>query len=113
MNTYTKNTLIVNENRIFKGGILIEDGYISQIIEGISNIEKPDINIIDGEDEKQTLTTSQKLQEWSRENIRKLETPPLIPRRLPQMGSEFILQTFDSNRSRHFQPNTQQLGSQL
>ena len=49
MNTYIKNTLIVNENRIFKGGILIEDGYISQIIEGISNIEKPDINIIDGE----------------------------------------------------------------
>ncbi|MHA1363927.1 MAG: YkgJ family cysteine cluster protein [Candidatus Freyarchaeota archaeon] len=42
---------------------------------------------------KQTLTTSQKLQEWSQENIRKLETPLLIPRRLPQIGSEFILQT--------------------
>ena len=49
MNTYIKNTLIVNENRKFKGSILIKDGYIESIIEGDPDIEKSNINVIDGE----------------------------------------------------------------
>lgn len=50
MKTYIKNTLIVNENRIFKGSLLIKDGYIDCIIEGETDIEKSNINVIDGED---------------------------------------------------------------
>ncbi|MEN8121338.1 MAG: dihydroorotase [Bacteroidota bacterium] len=48
MNTYIKNAIIVNENRKFKGNILIKDGYIDRIIEGESEIDGSDINVIDG-----------------------------------------------------------------
>ena len=49
MKTYIKNTLIINENRKFKGNILIKDGYIDRIIEGESDIDSNDMTIIDGE----------------------------------------------------------------
>ncbi len=49
MNTYIKNALIVNENRKFKGGILIKNGYIDRIVEGELNIEHDDFKIINGE----------------------------------------------------------------
>ncbi len=49
MDTYIKNTLIVNENRKFKGSIIIKDGYIDRIIEGELDIERSNINVIDGE----------------------------------------------------------------
>ncbi len=49
MDTYIKNTLIVNENRKFIGSVLIKNGYIKLVIEGESDYEHGDMLVINGE----------------------------------------------------------------
>jgi len=48
MDIYIKNALIINENRKFIGSILVKNGYINQIIEGVSDFDDTDIKIING-----------------------------------------------------------------
>jgi len=49
MDIYIKNALIINENKKFRGSVLIKNGYINKVIEGQNDIKGSNINVINGE----------------------------------------------------------------
>jgi len=49
MDIYIKNAFIINENKKFRGSVLIKNGYINKVIEGQNDIKGSNINVINGE----------------------------------------------------------------